>query len=123
MWTGDGRVFFYNPSCKQSVWERPKELEGRADVDKAIITPPEHLVNIVKQKNNNKKDDLIDILQKSDSEHTSDNENLPKRLKLEGNIVNLATHLFQFIKKIFLKKVDFTLKFSILKTVLFDVYL
>ena len=39
MWTGDGRVFFYNPSSRTSVWERPEELNGRADVDK-MMQPP-----------------------------------------------------------------------------------
>jgi transcription elongation regulator 1 len=32
VWTGDNRVFFYNPTSKTSVWERPPELAGRADV-------------------------------------------------------------------------------------------
>ena len=39
VWTGDGRVFFYNPSTRTSVWERPEELNGRADVDK-MLQPP-----------------------------------------------------------------------------------
>lgn len=43
MWTGDGRVFFYNPSTRTSVWERPEDLLGRQDVDKAISTTPEQL--------------------------------------------------------------------------------
>lgn len=41
MWTGDGRVFFYNPSQRVSLWERPEDLLGRADVDKMVQTPPE----------------------------------------------------------------------------------
>lgn len=41
MWTGDGRVFFYNPSQRMSLWERPEELQGRADVDKMMQSPPE----------------------------------------------------------------------------------
>lgn len=41
VWTGDGRVFFYNPSSRTSVWERPEDLVGRADVDKMVSTPPE----------------------------------------------------------------------------------
>lgn len=41
VWTGDGRVFFYNPSSRTSVWERPEELVGRADVDKMVSSPPE----------------------------------------------------------------------------------
>ncbi|XP_012526910.1 transcription elongation regulator 1 isoform X3 [Monomorium pharaonis] len=41
VWTGDGRVFFYNPSSRISVWERPDDLVGRQDVDKMISTPPD----------------------------------------------------------------------------------
>lgn len=40
VWTGDGRVFFFNPSTRTSVWERPPELKKRADVDKMVQTPP-----------------------------------------------------------------------------------
>ena len=41
VWTGDGRVFFYNPSQRVSLWERPEELQGRADVDKMVQNPPD----------------------------------------------------------------------------------
>lgn len=41
VWTGDGRVFFYNPSSRTSVWERPEELVGRVDVDKMVASPPD----------------------------------------------------------------------------------
>jgi len=41
VWTGDGRVFFYNPSQRSSLWERPDDLVGRTDVDKMVQTPPE----------------------------------------------------------------------------------
>ncbi|XP_051945142.1 transcription elongation regulator 1-like isoform X2 [Xyrauchen texanus] len=40
VWTGDERVFYYNPTTRLSMWERPEELVGRADVDKAIQEPP-----------------------------------------------------------------------------------
>lgn len=43
VWTGDGRVFFYNPSSRTSVWERPEELLKRSDVDKMVSTPPDAL--------------------------------------------------------------------------------
>jgi hypothetical protein len=43
VWTGDGRVFFYNPSSRTSVWERPEELAGRTDVDKMVASPPDQL--------------------------------------------------------------------------------
>jgi transcription elongation regulator 1 len=36
VWTGDNRVFFYNPTTKTSVWERPPELTGRADVSEML---------------------------------------------------------------------------------------
>ena len=37
MWTGDSKVFFYNPSTRQSLWERPEELLGRTDVDRMVL--------------------------------------------------------------------------------------
>jgi transcription elongation regulator 1 len=40
VWTRDKRVFFYNPSEKISLWERPQILTGRADVDKLVKEPP-----------------------------------------------------------------------------------
>uniref|UniRef100_A0A8C1Q910 Transcription elongation regulator 1 n=1 Tax=Cyprinus carpio TaxID=7962 RepID=A0A8C1Q910_CYPCA len=40
VWTGDERVFFYNPTTRLSMWERPEELVGRVDVDKALQEPP-----------------------------------------------------------------------------------
>ncbi|XP_072390987.1 transcription elongation regulator 1 [Diabrotica undecimpunctata] len=43
VWTGDGRVFFYNPSSRISVWERPEELIKRTDVDKMVATQPDVL--------------------------------------------------------------------------------
>ncbi|XP_017545391.1 transcription elongation regulator 1a isoform X2 [Pygocentrus nattereri] len=51
VWTGDERVFFYNPTTRMSMWERPEELVGRADVDKSIQEPPHkrHLDNGPKQ--------------------------------------------------------------------------
>ncbi|XP_055624534.1 transcription elongation regulator 1 [Toxorhynchites rutilus septentrionalis] len=47
VWTGDGRVFFYNPSTRTSVWERPEDLKERSDVDKAISVPPQQLLGNV----------------------------------------------------------------------------
>ena len=40
MWTGESKSFFFNPSVKLSVWERPKELVGNAEVDKLLANPP-----------------------------------------------------------------------------------
>ena len=41
MWTGDGRCFFYNPSQRQSVWEKPEDLQNRPDVDKLLANKPD----------------------------------------------------------------------------------
>lgn len=41
VWTGDGRVFFFNPSQRTSLWEVPEELKGRSDVEKYLQKPPE----------------------------------------------------------------------------------
>ena len=42
VWTGDNRVFFYNPSTRTSLWECPPELQNRSDVEKLIKGPPKH---------------------------------------------------------------------------------
>nr|XP_020472389.1 transcription elongation regulator 1-like protein isoform X2 [Monopterus albus] len=39
VWTGDDRVFFFNPTIHLSVWERPGELIGR-DISSIIEDPP-----------------------------------------------------------------------------------
>jgi hypothetical protein len=39
VWTRDKRVFFYNPSERVSLWERPAALIGRNDVDKLLKEP------------------------------------------------------------------------------------
>jgi len=43
VWTDKNRVFYFNPSTKTSVWERPGDLRGREDVDKMVSTPPANL--------------------------------------------------------------------------------
>ena len=40
VWTRDKKVFFFNPSEKLSLWERPAILLGRVDVDKMLREPP-----------------------------------------------------------------------------------
>lgn len=34
-------MFFFKPSTRTSVWEKPDDLKGRSDVDKMISNPPE----------------------------------------------------------------------------------
>ncbi|KAI6219677.1 hypothetical protein M3Y95_01092100 [Aphelenchoides besseyi] len=42
VWTRDEKVFFFNPSTKTSVWERPPDLYNRADVDAMVAKRPEN---------------------------------------------------------------------------------
>lgn len=37
VWTGDSRVFFYNPSTRTSVWERPEDLTGNELTQKFCV--------------------------------------------------------------------------------------
>ncbi|KAJ1141368.1 hypothetical protein NDU88_007701, partial [Pleurodeles waltl] len=40
VWTGDDRVFFFNPQMQLSVWEKPLDLKNRGDIIKMIEDPP-----------------------------------------------------------------------------------
>ncbi|XP_033371755.1 transcription elongation regulator 1-like protein [Parus major] len=40
VWTGDDRVFFFNPSLQLSVWERPLDLRHRGDIKRLLEDPP-----------------------------------------------------------------------------------
>lgn len=51
VWTRDKRVFFFNPSEKVSLWERPPILIGRADVDRMVKECP--VPNETNSNNNN----------------------------------------------------------------------
>ncbi|XP_029466584.1 transcription elongation regulator 1-like protein [Rhinatrema bivittatum] len=40
VWTGDDRVFFFNPKMQLSVWEKPMDLKNRGDIIRIIEDPP-----------------------------------------------------------------------------------
>uniref|UniRef100_F7F8S0 Transcription elongation regulator 1-like protein n=1 Tax=Monodelphis domestica TaxID=13616 RepID=F7F8S0_MONDO len=40
VWTGDDRVFFFNPTMHLSVWEKPMDLKNRGDLNRIIEDPP-----------------------------------------------------------------------------------
>lgn len=83
VWTGDGRVFFYNPSSRTSVWERPEELVGRADVDKMVASAPESAQPLDSQANKR--------------ENSSDTEQTAKKLKLDpGKVHKMRTSSSHF---------------------------
>lgn len=105
VWTGDGRVFFYNPSTRTSVWERPEDLVGRADVDKAIastpdqVPPPPQAANTTTPTKDDKSKVAATTTQsiaedasaklaskRSESESSGENEDVPsKKLKTDEN--------------------------------------
>ncbi|EFP07631.1 CRE-TCER-1 protein [Caenorhabditis remanei] len=70
VWTGDSKVFFYNPSTKTSVWERPPDTYGREDVDKLVQNPPTP-----------KAEDDAQSKKASDTESDSDEDGPPKAKK------------------------------------------
>merc|ERR1719259_481291 len=47
VWTGEAKTFFYNPTSKVSVWERPADLVDHADVEKMLANLPPEVVRIV----------------------------------------------------------------------------
>nr|XP_020043554.1 transcription elongation regulator 1-like protein [Castor canadensis] len=40
VWTGDDRVFFFNPTMQLSVWEKPMDLKNRGDLRRIMEDPP-----------------------------------------------------------------------------------
>ncbi|XP_022246248.1 transcription elongation regulator 1-like isoform X2 [Limulus polyphemus] len=70
VWTGDGRVFFFNPSTRMSVWEKPDELKGREDVEKLVQAPP-------------KQPDSIKV---NSVESSDDSEPAAKKKKVETDV-------------------------------------
>ncbi|MBN3283452.1 TCRGL protein, partial [Polyodon spathula] len=40
VWTGDDRVFFFNPTMQLSVWDKPIDLKSRGDLNRIIEDPP-----------------------------------------------------------------------------------
>ncbi|XP_065216790.1 transcription elongation regulator 1 [Planococcus citri] len=67
VWTGDGRVFFYNPSARASVWERPEDLVGRSDVTKMVSNPPPVVLALKKENQENSEDGSASNKTRSDT--------------------------------------------------------
>ncbi|KAK2820738.1 hypothetical protein Q5P01_023697 [Channa striata] len=74
VWTGDDRVFFFNPTIHLSVWERPGDLIGR-DISRIIDDPPHKR----KKKTSTDKDGLRDEDRGDEDKHRS------KRSRTEGS--------------------------------------
>ncbi|XP_050536238.1 transcription elongation regulator 1 [Daktulosphaira vitifoliae] len=75
VWTGDGRVFFFKPSTRTSVWEKPDDLKGRSDVDKMISNPPEVVQALKNAEGQSQNKKLKNDNEKNGQENTSNNKN------------------------------------------------
>ena len=40
VWTGDEKMFFFNPTTRLSIWEKPDELEDNEKVDEIVNKGP-----------------------------------------------------------------------------------
>ncbi|CAB3405168.1 unnamed protein product [Caenorhabditis bovis] len=87
VWTGDGKVFFYNPSTKTSVWERPPDTFGREDVDLLISKPPETKKETPKEKDS------------SDDSDENDDDGPPKAKKSRSERKKEALMAAQKVEK------------------------
>ncbi|CAH8858330.1 unnamed protein product [Trichobilharzia szidati] len=81
VWTGDGRAFFFNPSQRLSVWEKPEELKGRADVDRLLEKQPNAPSS--GQTSSPKPNTAND-----DGPEAADGSSAPKKARLENDDVN-----------------------------------
>jgi transcription elongation regulator 1 len=73
VWTADSKVFFYNPSKRISVWEKPDELKGRAEVDSLLEKPPKEAVS------------NSDVLSKPTRKADSTSSDAPPNKKIKTN--------------------------------------
>ncbi|KAL7061486.1 hypothetical protein AAHC03_01861 [Spirometra sp. Aus1] len=85
VWTGDGRVFFFNPSQRSSVWETPDELKGRADVEKLLERPPNETKTTEPTETVEEKENQMVQRNKAEASAKSDDLDDPpaKKMKLE----------------------------------------
>ncbi|VVC37261.1 Hypothetical protein CINCED_3A007955 [Cinara cedri] len=82
VWTGDGRVFFFKPSTRTSVWERPDDLKGKPDVDKMVSNPPEavQVLKLAEGQSPSKKT-------KTDEKHTQEGNNTKNDTESKVNLM------------------------------------
>lgn len=97
VWTGDGRVFFYNPSSRTSVWERPEDLVGRADVDKMLATPPDVLVPPQGQAGKPENSSL----KRTESESSDSEEGTPAKKPKKDEVVPGKKHFFSYLYRLY----------------------
>ncbi|XP_046850381.1 transcription elongation regulator 1-like [Xenia sp. Carnegie-2017] len=80
VWTGDDKVFYFNPTTKSSVWVKPDELLDNHHVDEILATGPNTQPNEVS--------DNKEISEESSNEPTAKKQRLED---VESNDVEMAT--------------------------------
>lgn len=94
VWTDQNKVFYFNPSTKTSVWDRPPELRNRDDVDKLVSNPPPILTqkttttstSTTTINNNGSRSGIIKNDEDDNSRHSSTSESRSeKKIKLDTN--------------------------------------
>lgn len=82
VWTGDNKAFFFNPTTKTSVWERPPDLVGRPDVTEMLISSA--AAEKLKERNANA---LKKKRSESDLDGAENGAPPPKQKKVETQLV------------------------------------
>lgn len=88
VWTGDNRVFFFNPSSKTSLWECPAELKNKPEVIELTKFPPKSKDSNQHQSNSNQVKRSAEQTDESDSKVGQDgdvNQDGNKKTKIEGD--------------------------------------
>ncbi|TSK14899.1 Transcription elongation regulator 1-like protein [Bagarius yarrelli] len=86
VWTGDDRVFFFNPTMQLSVWEKPVDLKDRGDLNKIIEDPPHK-----RKKDLSEDDSNFPLADNSDEDNDGDHILKSKRNKLEETASNSSS--------------------------------
>uniref|UniRef100_A0A095A836 Transcription elongation regulator 1 n=1 Tax=Schistosoma haematobium TaxID=6185 RepID=A0A095A836_SCHHA len=82
VWTGDGRAFFFTPSQRLSVWEKPDELKGRTDVDRLLEKQPNTSLS------GNTASPQVNPTGNDNESEAVDGDPVPKRPRLENDEIN-----------------------------------
>ncbi|XP_076154946.1 transcription elongation regulator 1-like protein [Alosa pseudoharengus] len=77
VWTGDDRVFFFNPTMQLSVWDRPVDLKDRGDLKRIMEDPPH------KRKKDSSSKDGSSSLSADDDDDEDEHNSKTKRNKVE----------------------------------------
>ncbi|XP_028826245.1 transcription elongation regulator 1-like protein isoform X2 [Denticeps clupeoides] len=79
VWTGDDRVFFFNPTMQLSVWEKPMDLKDRGDLNRIIEDPPH-------KRKKDSKDDSNSTSSDDDDDDDNEHSSKTKRNKVDESV-------------------------------------